>query len=361
MTKFEPIPQGLLLLIVAIGTCHTAVSGNAICNPPCRNGGSCIYNNMCQCPKNFVGNQCQYSVDRCAPHKIGFNGSVRCVGTSTTMNCTLSCPAGIDFDSPPAAGYTCKYETGTFTPSKVPKCVYGEGVEVFRRTVQGDDFGETTCYPSCKNGGSCIFRDMCQCPKDFVGPQCQYSVDRCAPQRIGFNGAIRCSGSSTEMRCTLSCPPGVQFDSPPTTAYTCKYETGTYLPAKVPKCLYGEGVQVIQRTGVGRASGDVSCNPSCMNGGICIFHNLCQCPQTFRGPQCQYSSERCSIKRTGFNGGFRCTGSVAEMSCTIYCPEGTDYEFSPASVYTCKYETGRFMPSTLPKCVAGEGVEIVRV
>ncbi len=138
----------------------------------------------------------------------------------------------------------------------------GAGVEVFRRTVQGDDFGErkihkylrkftlsilncinhslATCNPSCRNGGSCIFRDMCQCTKDFVGPQCQYSVDRCAAQKLGFNGAIRCSGSSLEMRCTLSCPPGVQFDSPPAAAYTCKYETATFVPARVPRCVYGE-------------------------------------------------------------------------------------------------------------------------
>lgn len=97
-----------------------------LCTPPCRNGGTCIFHNICQCPKNFVGSQCQHSVDRCAPHKIGFNGSVRCVGSSTIMSCTLSCPAGIAFDSRPATSYTCSYESGTFTPAKAPKCVYGK-------------------------------------------------------------------------------------------------------------------------------------------------------------------------------------------------------------------------------------------
>lgn len=104
-----------------------------------------------------------------------------------------------------------------------------------------------------------------------------------------------------------------------------------------------------------------SCNPSCRNGGSCIFHNLCQCPKNFRGPQCQYSVERCSITRTGFNGGYRCTGSVAETSCTIYCPEGTDYEFSPATMYSCKYETGRFIPSTIPKCIAGNFISFTSI
>jgi len=370
MTNFKTIPQWCLFLILAIGIIHIAASESAVCDPPCRNGGSCIFHNICRCPTNFVGSQCQYSVDRCAPHKIGFNGGIKCARTSTIMTCTLSCPQGVNFDSPPAAAYTCSFETAVFTPTRVPQCVYGEGVEVFRRTVEGnslrENYAEATCYPTCKNGGSCIFRDMCQCPKGFAGPQCQYSVDRCAPQKIGFNGAMRCSITSTEMRCTLSCPPGVEFDTPPSDSYVCKYERGIYLPTNVPRCVYGEGVQVVQRTAVGssavgRTAENASCTPNCMNGGVCIFHNLCQCPTNFRGPRCQYSVERCSIKRTGFNGGFRCTGSAAETSCTIYCPEGTDYEFSPASVYTCKYETGRFSPSPIPKCILGEGVELVRV
>lgn len=225
---------------------------------------------------------------------------------------------------------------------------------------------------------------MCQCTKDYVGPQCQYSVDRCAPQKIGFNGAIKCTYGSSEMRCTLSCPSGVEFDSPPSEVYVCKYETGTYLPARVPKCDYGkllhasdefetvlqlwdfvlgEGVRVIQRNVVGRtyasnsaSSGPPTCSPRCMNGGSCIFHNLCQCTKNYRGPQCQYSAERCSIKRTGFNGGYRCSSSSTESNCTIYCPDGTDYEFSPASTYQCRYETGRFEPSAIPKCIARKSI-----
>ncbi|XP_037049496.1 neurogenic locus notch homolog protein 1-like [Bradysia coprophila] len=365
MAKPENIPKWLLMLILVVGILRIAAS-ESVCTPACRNGGTCIFHNICRCPSNFAGKQCQYSVDRCAPQKIGFNGSVRCIGTSTSMNCTLSCPSGVDFDSPPAPVYTCSFETGLFTPSRAPKCNYGSGVEVIRRIVGGND--QVTCHPSCKNGGTCIFRDVCQCTKDYVGPQCQYSIDRCAPQKIGFNGAIKCTYGSTEMRCTLSCPPGVEFDSQPSGVYVCKYETGTYLPARVPKCVYDEGVEVIQRTAVGRTftgnsggADQATCSPRCMNGGSCIFHNLCQCTKNYRGPQCQYSAERCSITRTGFNGGYRCSSSSTESNCTIYCPDGTDYQFSPAATYRCRYETGRFEPSAIPKCIAAEGVQIVRV
>lgn len=98
----------------------------AICNPPCMNGGTCLSYNMCRCRTNFVGSQCQYSVDRCAPERIGFNGGIRCVRTSTTMSCTLSCPQGVNFDSPPAPTYTCTFATGVFTPTRVPQCVFGK-------------------------------------------------------------------------------------------------------------------------------------------------------------------------------------------------------------------------------------------
>ena len=98
----------------------------------------------------------------------------------------------------------------------------------------------------------------------------------------------------------------------------------------------------------------VSCHPPCANGGTCVFHNLCQCTKMFRGPSCQYSVERCSIKKTGINGGYKCSGSLSEMSCTIWCPDGIDFEFPPSPAYTCKYETGLFTPSRIPKCVFGQ-------
>lgn len=109
----------------------------AVCRPACQHGGTCIYHNTCQCPQNFAGAQCQHSIERCAPTKIGFNGGVRCTGTSTGMSCILHCPEGIRFDSPPAAAYKCSFDKGVFTPSNVPRCVYDEGVEVIQRSAFG--------------------------------------------------------------------------------------------------------------------------------------------------------------------------------------------------------------------------------
>lgn len=55
------------------------------------------------------------------------------------MSCVLKCPPGINFETPPAAAYNCTFEKGVFTPSTVPRCVYGEGVQVVQRSGFGSD------------------------------------------------------------------------------------------------------------------------------------------------------------------------------------------------------------------------------
>lgn len=37
------------------------------------------------------------------------------------------------------------------------------------------------------------------------------------------------------------------------------------------------------------------CVPECQNGGSCLAFNMCNCPQQFRGPHCQYCKYRCKI------------------------------------------------------------------
>jgi len=336
------------------------------CNPKCLNGGTCVGSNQCHCTQAFRGPQCQYAVDKCNPKKVDFNGSYNCSGAVNDFSCSFSCPSGIKFEFPPAKVYKCKYSEGKFLPSPMPKCVYDEGVQVKQR-IQDDaapariTSARPVCNPACRNGGTCIYRNTCQCPQNFAGSYCQHSIDRCAPTKLGFNGGVRCTGTSTGLSCVVTCPEGISFTSPPAAAYECTFERGVFSPANVPKCVYGEGVQVIQRSAFGAEDLDeVSCTPSCQNGGVCMFHNLCQCPKNFRGPQCQYSVDRCSLKNTEFNGGFRCQGSATELVCNLNCPDGVEYEFPPASAYTCKYETGRFTPTPIPKCIFGEGVEIVR-
>lgn len=103
---------------------------------------------MCQCQQNFGGKQCQHSADRCSPKKMGFNGGFSCSGDAEGMSCKLSCPQGIQFETPPAAAYKCSFEMGLFVPAKTPKCVYGWEIKFskkkimrifyFRRRCSGD-------------------------------------------------------------------------------------------------------------------------------------------------------------------------------------------------------------------------------
>jgi hypothetical protein len=51
-----------------------------------------------------------------------FNGNRVCNGTSEFFTCSLACPQGTTFTYPPAARYTCYYQSGTFSPSNVPQC-----------------------------------------------------------------------------------------------------------------------------------------------------------------------------------------------------------------------------------------------
>lgn len=94
------------------------------------------------------------------------------------------------------------------------------------------------CSAKCLNGGKCVGPNKCQCSQTHRGPQCQHATDRCAANKIGFNGEISCKGTDTEMSCTLKCPAGVKPDSPIAAAYKCKFAEGKFLPAKIPKCIY---------------------------------------------------------------------------------------------------------------------------
>ncbi|KAG8236358.1 hypothetical protein J437_LFUL016578 [Ladona fulva] len=73
--------------------------------------------------------------------------------------------------------------------------------------------------------------------------------------------------------CTVECAPNHQFpDGSTFTNMVCK--DGNWVPSRpdwvtVPDC-------------------EVICKPPCQNGGICLSFNMCQCPQDFRGQQCQY-------------------------------------------------------------------------
>lgn len=95
-----------------------------------------------------------------------------------------------------------------------------------------------TCVPPCENAGKCLSYNVCECPKDFRGKQCQYSVDVCSPKKLNFNGAYICSGDNESFKCKLKCPDGVAFTNDPEPEYVCAYERGFFIPTFIPQCKY---------------------------------------------------------------------------------------------------------------------------
>ncbi|XP_014971803.3 epidermal growth factor-like protein 7 isoform X1 [Macaca mulatta] len=59
--------------------------GAAICQPPCRNGGSCIQPGRCRCPAGWQGDTCQSDVDECSAGGAGC--PQRCVNTAGSYWC----------------------------------------------------------------------------------------------------------------------------------------------------------------------------------------------------------------------------------------------------------------------------------
>lgn len=70
------------------------------------------------------------AADTCDAEKLRFNGGYYCNGDSETYSCTLNCPAGVEFEFPPATAYTCTYDKGVFEPQPIPQCKVDNNVKI---------------------------------------------------------------------------------------------------------------------------------------------------------------------------------------------------------------------------------------
>ncbi|CAG9836626.1 unnamed protein product [Diabrotica balteata] len=199
---------------------------------------------------------------------------------------------------------------------------------------------EPICLPQCQNNGICLAPNQCSCAENFSGPQCQFESKPCLNYPPMPKNSKR---SCNSKKCTISCMKGHEFpDGSQIATMDCK--NGLWIPSKekwtsIPNC-------------------QATCDPPCLNGGNCLSFNVCQCPQEFRGPQCQYSAEVCNPKNMGFNGGYNCSGDANTFSCALKCPVGIDFEFPPVPVYTCDYALGFYLPAPIPDCVYPDGSEV---
>ncbi|XP_026747695.1 hemocytin-like [Trichoplusia ni] len=196
------------------------------CEPACKNMGICVDTNMCQCPANFHGKFCEFEKKPCLSYPPLPMNSRR---TCSSETCTITCMEGHKFiDGSTVANMRCM--DGQWQPTRadfstIPDC-------------------EPECSPPCTNGGVCLAVNTCECPADYRGPQCQYSVSVCDIRKLAFNGAYNCAGDSESSSCALSCPPGATYSSPPAALYTCRYDTGVFQPQPIPNCVFPEIVVI---------------------------------------------------------------------------------------------------------------------
>ncbi|BES96307.1 Hypothetical protein NTJ_09116 [Nesidiocoris tenuis] len=205
------------------------------------------------------------------------------------------------------------------------------------------------CLPGCENGGACVSPNLCSCPSNFYGPYCQYERKPCrSPPALPNNSRRTC----TDKECKIQCVDGHVFpDGSTSTELHCK--DGVWEPLRrdwvsVPDC-------------------QPVCTPPCQNGGVCLGLNSCQCPQEFRGFQCQYSASACDVRSLSFNGNYKCNSNSNKESleCVLRCPDGMKMAGKSAaastesSVHVCSYANGTFYPPVAPRCVFGESEDLL--
>ncbi|XP_075969965.1 hemolectin isoform X2 [Anticarsia gemmatalis] len=196
------------------------------------------------------------------------------------------------------------------------------------------------CDPQCQNAGICVDTNTCHCPTNFHGKYCEFEKKPCLSYPpLPMNSARSCSPEF----CTFTCMAGHKFIDGSTVA-NMRCNGGEWQPTRadfttIPDCM-------------------PECSPACVNGGVCLSVNTCECPADYRGPQCQYSASACDMRKLAFNGAFDCFGDAETFSCVLTCPAGTTYSTPPAEMYTCLYSTGVFEPQPLPHCVYPEIVVI---
>lgn len=251
------------------------------------------------------------------------NGKIKC---SLDSGCIASCAP--DYKFPNGALHltiTCvdkEWHIGETEWNSVPHC-------------------EPICMPECQNNGICIAPHHCDCLKHFTGPQCQFEDRPCLNYSPPVLNAYKRCNSKT---CTISCMEHFTFpDGSSVANLICK--NGSWMPTRsdwvsIPDC-------------------EPVCDPPCQNGGNCLPMNVCQCPQDYRGPQCQYSADVCDAEKLRFNGGYHCRDSGDTYSCTLYCPSGVEFEFPASSVYVCTYDKGIFEPQPVPQCKVENNVKII--
>ncbi|XP_071523388.1 uncharacterized protein [Panulirus ornatus] len=125
------------------------------CNPPCLNGGTCIQNGACKCPRGFWGPVCQ--LQRCLFPTRGLNHTSL---SGTLSRVKIECHQG--------------YEMRSGGHLEVILCQEGKWVIPKKGLFQDNDLNcYPVCEPACRQGGECTAPGHCSYPTHQKDCSCQ--------------------------------------------------------------------------------------------------------------------------------------------------------------------------------------------
>ncbi|GIY37338.1 uncharacterized protein CDAR_402711 [Caerostris darwini] len=93
------------------------------------NGGTCIGPNVCGCPPEYRGRQCEFYFLKCDIRKFAGGNKIRwvCTHSKNETNCKVKCEDNLAFATPSENIYKCTPD-GVWTPKELPECVPPEMV-----------------------------------------------------------------------------------------------------------------------------------------------------------------------------------------------------------------------------------------
>eukprot|EP01083_Nonionella_stella_P194665 717852_1 len=209
-------------------SCILVTMHSQSCSPnPCQNGGSCLSLSICpddyecECPDDYIGQNCETMNDPCNPNPC-LNG-----GTCTVLDGTAVCDC-TSINVQPFCQHPCSIlpclNGGTCVPGH--PCVCSECHTGHTCGILVECCNEfVTCFEGCING-ECK-KGVCLCDAGFTGTCCDTPIDPCVPNP--------CLTGETCVECPDSkhvCLP--QSDAPTTNPTTTPTNNPTTNPTTTP-------------------------------------------------------------------------------------------------------------------------------